>query len=301
MITKSHVSSVGSPVGRLRDVEVVDHHGALAEQRRLVHEAVHPRAAALGLARPVVGEEQAELAAVGVEHLEHAHVRVVADQVVALRERQAVELGRRAEDAVGQHPLQLQVRAQDGVVERAALLLDLLGVELPVPRLQPGAGVVVPERLGQVGPLGTSVGDGHRGEPLEDVRHGLRRPRGRVSGDVLRVVRVPEQLRALGTRAGQAQQRRPGVVRPGRAPTGRRAEHPLAQATVAQGGQRRLLRGQRELEEPAVLVTTGPGSQRGGVAGVVGQTVQLVLVGDQDRRPRSWPPAARGRTPPRGS
>ncbi len=93
--TSSRSSSVGSPGGGFGDVEVVDHDGLRAEQRRLVDEGVHPRAAALGLARVEVerGTGPARLPSAS-KHLEDPHVRVVAGQVVPLGEGDAVELGR---------------------------------------------------------------------------------------------------------------------------------------------------------------------------------------------------------------
>ena len=271
-MTSSHVSSVGSPVGRLRDVEVVDHDGPLVEQRRLVDEVVHPRAAALGLARPEVAEEQAELAAVGVEHLEHAHVRVVADEVVALGEREPVELGRRAEHAVGQHPLQLQVGAQDRVVERAALLLDLLGVELPSPTAPAGRpGWSCPSASARSAPSARALATAAGREPLEDVRDGLRRSsrsrRRRRTRRGARTRAAGRARRACGPGSSSVARVSCGA---GRAAAGRRAEDPLAQAAVAQRGQRRLLRRQRELEEPAVLVAAVARRLRRGGAGVLG-------------------------------
>ena len=53
-------------------------------------------------------------------------------------------------------------------------------------------------------------------------------------------------------------------------------------AAVAQHGERRLLGGQHELEEPALLVPAVAGRLRRRGTGVGGQPVELVLVGHQD-------------------
>jgi hypothetical protein len=95
--------------GRARDVEGVDHDRPGPEQVRLADERVHPRPAALGLARVEVGDVQAQPAPVHVEHLEDTHLGMVDGQVVALGEAQPVEQGGRAEHAVAQHALELEV------------------------------------------------------------------------------------------------------------------------------------------------------------------------------------------------
>ena len=110
---------------RLGHVEVVDHDRLVVEQARLIDERVHPRAALLVVALVVIEQQEADDRAVGVVDVEHAHVGLVHRQVVALGERQAVELVRRVEHAVLQHAV-LEVR------------LDLGGVEIE-PRLAPSA------------------------------------------------------------------------------------------------------------------------------------------------------------------
>ena len=122
--------------GRLGEVgDVVDHRLG-AEQLRLVDEVVHPGAAALVVALEVVAVEQRQRVAVLVEHLEHAHVRLVHRNVLALLEGQPVELVGGVEHAVLQHVVELEVRLDLVLVEVVLRLAHLLGVELPVPRLQ---------------------------------------------------------------------------------------------------------------------------------------------------------------------
>src|SRR5699024_836205 len=71
----------GLPGRGAGDVEVVHHHGELAEQTGGLHQVVHPGAAAFAGAGVVVGHEQAQCGAVVVEDLEDAHVVGVAVQV----------------------------------------------------------------------------------------------------------------------------------------------------------------------------------------------------------------------------
>ena len=105
-------------------------------QPRLRDVAVHPRAALLVVAREVVGDEQRERLAVGIDDLEHAHVRLVHRQILALLEGEAVELVRGVEHAVLHHAVELEVRRHLRLVEVVVGLAHLLGVERPVPGLQ---------------------------------------------------------------------------------------------------------------------------------------------------------------------
>lgn len=93
----------------LGDVQVVDHHGPLAQQMRLDHQRVHPGTAPLGLACVEVPDVQPERTAVGVVHLEDPGVRVVRHQVGALGQGDAVDQPGGVEDPVAQYGLQLQV------------------------------------------------------------------------------------------------------------------------------------------------------------------------------------------------
>ena len=135
-VTSSKVSSVGWPSGGSGDVEVVDDDGRGAEQPRLRDEGVHPGAAALALAGVEVAEVQPERRPVGVGHLPDPHVGVVAGQVGALGEPEAVEQLGGVEDAVDQHPVQLELGPQGRGVDGVALGAHLLAVEGPVPRRQ---------------------------------------------------------------------------------------------------------------------------------------------------------------------
>ena len=96
--------------------------GLVAEQVGLSDVLVHPRAAALGGPRVVIREEERQRRAVGVEHLEHAHVRLVHGQVVAFLERDAVEPRGGKEHAVFQDVVQLEIGTKLRLVEGIARL-----------------------------------------------------------------------------------------------------------------------------------------------------------------------------------
>ena len=92
VVTSSKLSSAGSPGGGLGEVGHVVNHRQRAQQLGLADQVVHPRAAVLVVALEVVAVPQRQRLAVRVEHLEHAHVRLVHGNVVALLEGDAVKL-----------------------------------------------------------------------------------------------------------------------------------------------------------------------------------------------------------------
>src|SRR5208283_3515452 len=79
----------GAGLGEIGDVE---YHRYQAEQFRLAHKNVHPRAAVFVVALEVVAIPESERFAVGIENLEHANVRMVDGNVGTLFESDAVEL-----------------------------------------------------------------------------------------------------------------------------------------------------------------------------------------------------------------
>ena len=76
----------------------------------------HPGARPLRFAREIVGDEGAETGPVGIEHLEHAHVRMPGGNAFALLEANA-EQPRRHIEARGDDALELQIGFQLGLVE----------------------------------------------------------------------------------------------------------------------------------------------------------------------------------------
>ena len=141
VVTLSNVSSAGWPGAGFGEVSDVEDGRLRADEARLIDEAVHPRAAALVRTREVVAVVERHRFAVGVEDLEHAHVRLIDRDVVALLEREPVELIGGVEDAVLQDVVELEVRPHLRFIEVVLGLADLLGVELPVVRRELEAAV----------------------------------------------------------------------------------------------------------------------------------------------------------------
>ncbi len=106
---------------RLRHVEMVRHHRAIAGERRLRDVGVHPRATALRLPRVDVENEDRERLAVRIEHVVGANVGVIERQVRAALEAQAIELIRREEHALLVHVRQLEIGLELRFVERELL------------------------------------------------------------------------------------------------------------------------------------------------------------------------------------
>ena len=116
-------------------VVVEDDRARVATVAALPAQAAHPRAAALAGARKVVLQEHTHQRTGRVVHLVADDVGVVHRQVVAAREAQA-EQALRAVERRRDHVLELEVRLDDGVVQRIARRTHTLGPEAPVPGLQ---------------------------------------------------------------------------------------------------------------------------------------------------------------------
>ena len=121
---------------RLAEVADVVDHRQRAQQLGLVNKVAHPGAAVFVVALEVVAVKKSQGLAVGVEHLEHAHIRVVHRNVVALLEGDAVELVGGVKHAILQHIVQLEIGLDLRFVQVVLGFADLLGVEVPVPWLQ---------------------------------------------------------------------------------------------------------------------------------------------------------------------
>jgi hypothetical protein len=265
------------PVGGARQVERVEHHRLRAQQPRLRDERVHPRPAALRLTRVEVGDEEPELPVL-VEDVENPDLGVVAGQVVALAEPHPVEAARGVEDTVVQHALQLEVGPQRAGIEVEAFTAHTLGVERPVPRLDG-----VPGRGRQLVRLGLSVGRRHGSELSEHRVDRIDRARRADLDHPGRMVRVPEQLGALGAQLGHAEHDLAGVVLPAEPTRDRRAMHPLAQLAGADRGEYRLSGRQHERDQVGTVVATCGGRPRGGRAGVRGEPGELRGILDENR------------------
>ena len=267
-------------VRRPRHVEVVDHDGPGVEQPRLPDERAHPRAAALALPGEEVAEVEPDRGAVAVADLPDPDVGVVAGQVRARGETEAVEQFGGVEDAVDQDPVQLEVRPQRRGVDGVALGPDLLGVERPVPRRELDA--VAAGGLGEHCRLRLGVGHRRRDHGRQhrvDRRGGAR---GGVGQHEVGVGVEAQQSRALGPQPRDPHRDRAVVVLPrGRAPDGG-LEHPPAQVPVAQLRQHRLA-GRQEQRQQVALDTAVRGSGGRGRELLVVQPVEVPGVGDLHR------------------
>ncbi len=240
---------------RLLEVRHVENHRPRAQQLRLRHKAVHPRAARFVVTLEVVAIPQCQRLAVRLEHLEHAHVRVVHRDVLALLEGDPVQLVRRIEDAVLQHVPYLEVRLHLVFVQIVLRLAHLLGVHVPVPWLQLEPALLRGAR-GLRGACGLSI---DRRLDVLAFRNRLRRRRRHqrihelfrclrcLRHLVFQVprckVRVPQQHPFLRAQLRQSRYGRPRIVRPPALRPGPRVrKHRLPRRTVRQRHQDRLLR-----------------------------------------------------------
>ena len=262
-------------VGRLGDVLVVGDHRLGAGQAVLRHVGIHPGTAALARAGVEVTVEQAQLAAVGLEDLPHAHVRVVDRDVLALLEAQAVELAGRVEHALLEHVVDLEVGLELGFVEGVLLLAHLVGVEGPVGGLElEVAAFGVDDRL-HFGRFLAGVGDGGRGQVGHQLVHRLDGAGGFVLEHVLGVVVVAQQLGAVGAQAGDAGDDAGVVPLVAAGAAHQRGRHDLlAQLAVGEVGQRRLAGGVLQRDEVLALVAGFLGRRRGGGDRLLGQAVE---------------------------
>ncbi|CAB4913300.1 unannotated protein [freshwater metagenome] len=184
------------------------------------------------------------------------------------------------EDAVDQHPVQLEPRAQRGGVHRVAVPADLLAVVGPVPggQLDPVGGGQLGEHLA----LGPGVGHRRRhqgGQQRVDRGGGLRRL---VGGDQVGVRGEPEKPGPDRPHVRDLRGHRAVVVLPGRRAGHRRLVQPAPQVPVGQLRHRRLARGQHQGQQVALPAALGGRRGRCFDLGLA-QPGQLGPVGDQHR------------------
>lgn len=250
-------------------------------------EAVHPRPALLRVAGVEVEQVEPERRSVGVVHLEDPHVGVVADEVVALGEGQAVEQLGRTEDAVLQDPLGLEVGPHLGEVHRIPRGAHALGPEGPVVGLDRVSCLRLEQR-----PLRLDVARGCGREPVEQSQDALRRPGRRVGERRARVRGVAEEAGPLRAQPDDLQDERLGVVGVAAvAPGALRVVQAAAQVAVRQRREVRVAGGQDEREQPRAVVALlarglcGGGDLTGGEAVELGDVVdedgEVVGVGEQ--------------------
>ena len=280
--TSSRLSRAGSPAAGRGRLSTLTTTGTEFEQERLVDEIAHPGAAALALAGEIVAQEQPDGAAVGVPHLPDPDIRVIADQVGPADQFDAIEPGRRIEDAIAQHPLEVEIGAQGGGIDVILLGPDPLGVVRPVPWRELDA--VPPGQFGEQRRLGIGVVDGRADQPAEEFVD----RRGRLDGLVghlgIGVGGEPQQPGPLRPQGHDLQQHLAVVVLAGVRPVDRCLEQPAANVPIAQQFQQRLTGRQDQRDGIAAGVTTGGGGIGGRRDGVGAEAGQLIDGVDQHDR-----------------
>ena len=232
----------------------IEHDRARAGEAILFDERVHPGAAALARALVVVGIEQGQLLAVGIEHVEHAHVGLVDRQVVAFLEGQAVELVGGEEDAVVEHAVEFEVRLDRRFVEIVFGLAHLVGVEIPVRRGQAEAALLRVDHGLDAAGLAARTGGRRRHHVGQQLDRRLWRLRHLVFQRIGGEIRVAEQLRAFGAQGGETLGDGTGVVGIALARALLRGlEQGKAGGTVGQRAERRLLGGVLQGQQPLAV------------------------------------------------
>ncbi len=192
-------------VGAAVEVQHVDDNRPLgAAETALAAEGAHPGAGAFGGAGEVVAEEDADVGAGRVRHLEGAHVRVVARQVVALGEGEAEQAAGRVEGGLD-HAVELQVGLDLSFVEVVLGLAHLLGVVAPVPGLDVdvlafGTGELAEKIALAVGALGGGGPDlvEQRADGVRRLGHGVVEAEGREGSEAEQAGALGAELDGLG-------------------------------------------------------------------------------------------------------
>mmetsp|Transcript_53120 Transcript_53120/g.124204 ORF Transcript_53120/g.124204 Transcript_53120/m.124204 type:complete len:781 (-) Transcript_53120:457-2799(-) len=275
---------------RLGDVEMVGHHRASALVGVLRHVFVHPRTALLARAGIEVGDEDGQLATVGIEDVVGAHIGLVDRQIGAALEAQAVELVGRKEDPLLQHAVEFEIGLDLAFIEAITGGAQLLRVEAPVPGRQRKARralrrlVAVDQGL-QLGGLAPGRSHGRRRELAQHRDGGSRRLGGALLDLEACVVHIAQQLGALLAQRDRARHQ-PGRVEgiAAAAARDRGAVQALAQRALA---EHRLIGLARGVEQGDAVFAVEPGllgGRRRGLDLVWRQTGQFLHVVDHHGR-----------------
>ncbi len=185
-------------VGSLGEVaHIDDQRPNVAGELFLVAQRGHPGAAALGRARKIVAEEQADLGAIAAAHLPDAHVGMPHRHIGALGEAQPEQAFRRVEGGLD-HPLEIEVRLDRGLIDVAASLAQLLGVVAPVPGREREVAAFFLHQLLQRVAVGLGLRPRPRPHRVEQPAHGRLRLRHGVVEAVVGEIGIAEQAGALG-------------------------------------------------------------------------------------------------------
>ena len=184
-------------LGEIADVE--DDRADVAGKLFLVAQRGHPGAAVLGAAREIIADEQADMAAGRVLHLEGAGVGVI-ERHADGREAQAEQPARGLEGGLD-HLVELEVRLDLGFVQIVARLAQLLGVVAPVPRRQREIAALLRDHRLQRVALGRGLGARAAPDLVEQLARRLRGLGHLIVEPVVGESRKAEQLRPLGAQA----------------------------------------------------------------------------------------------------
>ncbi len=184
-------------LGEIADIE--DDRPDIAGKLLLVAQRGHPGAAVLGAAREIVADEQADMAALGVLHLEGTGVGVI-ERHGDGREGETEQPARGLEGGLD-HLVELEVRLDFGFVQVVARLAQLLGVIAPVPRCQREIAALLRDHLLQRVALDRGLGARPAPDFVEQLARRLRGLGHLIVEPVVGEGRKAEQLGALGAQS----------------------------------------------------------------------------------------------------
>ena len=121
---------------RLGEVGGVGDHRLGPQEFRLANEAVHPGAARLVVALPIIEVGETQRLSIGVESFIDPDIGLIGRDVGPALEGQAIHLVGCVEDAVLQHIPDFQIWLGLLLIEVVFRLAHLLRIELPVPGLE---------------------------------------------------------------------------------------------------------------------------------------------------------------------
>ena len=242
---------------RLVEIAHIDDDGAdILPFRRdvLVADIVHPRPAALGVTREIVGQQHADQRTVRIRDAEGLHVRMILGCIRNGLELQAVEARCGREDPLT-HVLHLEVRHHGILIQVILRLADAFCIVEPVPGFdlaaggQQAGGHIGVHHLLHVEHLGFGLPDGVFHNIGQEGIHGHRSLGHLVAENEGGGSIVTQQIRLFNLQAQDVEHNLLVVVLIAVvAARGIRAEHRLAAGAVLTGGHGRGIFGNRHAE-----------------------------------------------------
>ena len=270
--------------GGLGEVGHVVDHRQRAQQFGLSYKFVHPRSAVLVVALEIVAVPQSQRLSVGVKDLVNLYVGVVDRDVGALFEGNTVKLVRSVKDAVVQHVVQLEIGPGLRLVQIIFRLAHLLGIKVPVRRLERESAMLrIDERL-NILCLALSLGGCRGHQRVHELERCFRRAGHLVCQLPSRVVGVAQQF---GLLRAQLRQTGDNVARVVRAAALRAIprvlEERLPRGAIAERLQAWLLRGVLQRKHPAIHFAIRCGLRGGGHLRGAQSRQRLLVLGHKRR------------------